>query len=485
MVIVDPSALADAAASLGSLGTSLEEANVVAELPTTGILPPAADEVSAAITSLFNTHGALHQQLSAQVSQFHAQFTTLLGDAEQAYRGTEEAIQNALRATVTQVEQPFIPLLSEALDSVGFNLVGTTTGAVMPTGPSVALLVGGTSYPLLSWPYPWLINNLYYSSLPSSAIGSIYTPEQFWPLTPTLGSLTLDQSINQGTALLNTAIMNQLRVSNHVSVWTTSQSSTVATDEIRNLMAEGSPYSNRLSFILTGNPNNPNGGIFERFNGLYIPGLDVAFNGTTPPNAPYQIAIYTNQYDGVGDFPQYPLNVVSDVNAIMGFLVSGQHDYAPWFPLSYTQLPTSPGYTDNTTYYMSLTQNLPLVTPLREYLPAPYGNALADLLQPDLRVIVDMGYGTGEYANIPTPASLVEIPDPFNIVADLAYGTIQGPEAALVDLGLLPYSYYPMGQYPFSPVLSPDLNYPLPQTPVTGLSLLTGLEGSLTNALFG
>src|SRR5262249_4256162 len=108
-----------------------------------------------------------------------------------------------------------------------------------------------------------------------------------------------------------------------------------------------------------------------------------------------------------------------------------------------------------------------------------------DLLQPDLRVIVDMGYGTGEYANIPTPGSLLEIPNPFHIVPDLAYGAIQGSEAALVDLGLLPSSYYPMGQYPFSPVLSPDLNLPLPQTPMTGLSLFTGLEGALTNALFG
>jgi len=30
------------------------------------------------------------------------------------------------------------------------------------------------------------------------------------------------------------------------------------------------------------------------------------------------------------------------------------------------QLATSPGYTGNTTYYMSPTQNLPLLTPLRE-----------------------------------------------------------------------------------------------------------------------
>jgi hypothetical protein len=105
----------------------------------------------------------------------------------------------------------------------------------------------------------------------------------------------------------------------------------------------------------------------------------------------------------------------------------------------------------------------------------PYGNAVADLLQPDMRVIVDMGYGSGEYANIPTPASLFEIPNPVNIVPDLAYGAVQGPEAAGVDLGLLPHSYYPMGQYPFSPVLDPGLNVPLPQTGLLGLSWPGGL----------
>jgi hypothetical protein len=128
-----------------------------------------------------------------------------------------------------------------------------------------------------------------------------------------------------------------------------------------------------------------------------------------------------------------------------------------------------------------LTQNLPLVTPLRD-LPAPYGNALADLLQPDLRVISDMGYGSGEYPNLPTPARLIEIPNLPNIAADLLHGAVQGPQAALVDLGALPASDMPTG-YPFNPVLDPGLNFPLPQSPVTGVSLLTGFEGQLMRTL--
>ena len=44
-----------------------------------------------------------------------------------------------------------------------------------------------------------------------------------------------------------------------------------------------------------------------------------------------------------------------------------------------------------TNYYMIPTQNLPLLDPLRA-IPV-VGTPLADLLQPDLRVLVNLGYG--------------------------------------------------------------------------------------------
>ncbi|MDH6246809.1 PE-PPE domain-containing protein [Mycobacterium sp. OTB74] len=382
---------------------------------------------------------------------------------------------DALREVVTSLENQ-VGIGQLVSSFLGAN-VQTGTQPVIPNLANQTFVVGGTDYALVSPALDSMISNLY--GLPNPV--SIFTPEQLWPLTPTLGSLTLDQSVASGVSDLNSALLPQLGAGNHVTVWGTSQGSTVITDEIRNLMAQGSPFQGQLSFVLTGDPNNPNGGVFERFNGLHVPLIDATFNGATPPDSPYPTAIYTNQYDGVGDFPQYPLNVVSDINALMGFLVSGQHDYVPWFPLSYVQLPTSPGYTGNTTYYMSLTKNLPLVSPLRTYLPAPYGNALADLLQPDLRVIVDMGYGSGEYANIPTPASLVELPDPSTILRDLATGTVQGVQGALVDLGVLPATDSPTG-YPATPVLDPHLNYPLLQSSSTGASVLTTTEGNLHTA---
>lgn len=477
---VDLTALAAAADNLTNLGTVIDEGNAVAAAPITSVFPAAADEVSAMISQVLNGHGEWWQTLAAQARAFHEQFVQTLGAAGAAYQNAEVTAEQMLRSGIGQLEQPFAPL-------IGQLETGTVGPVSMPPPPSVvnstvALLAGGSTFPVLSGQTVGQIMNSFIMPNFLGALGSaIYTPEQFWPLTPLLGNLTLDQSIAQGTALLNNAIETELGSGNNVVVWGSSQSAAVITDEIRNLMAMGSPDVSKLSFTLTGNPNTPNGGPFERFAGLYIPGLDVLFNGATPPDSPYPTTIFSNQYDPVANFPRYPLNLVSDANALAGFMF-GQHDYAGLTATQVAnaiQLPTSPGYTGATTYYERLAQNLPLVEPLRVF-GGPYGSALADLLQPDLRVLSDLGYGSGEYANIPTPASLFELPNPFTVGPDLVNGTIQGTEAALVDLGFLPQSYYPLGSYPFSPVLDPGLNFPLPQSSVTGLSLLTGFEGALT-----
>jgi hypothetical protein len=481
---VVPEELASAAEDVGNIDTALEEANALAALPTSGILPAGADEVSAAITPLFINQSAIYQDLAAQGRAFRQRFVQLLGAAGIAYTETEQGAQQALRNAISELESPLNPLFAQAEGAAPTS----TPPLIVPPNGSVALVVGGTTFPLPNAQYVSSImtdflDNPTLSPLTGALGQSIYTPEQFWPVTPQLGNLTLGQSVAQGVQLLNNAINTELSAGNKVIVYGTSQSSLLATNEIRNLMAMANPPDpSELSFFLTGNPDNPNGGFFERFTGLYVPLLDVLLNGATPPNSPYPTVIFTNQYDMVTDFPRYVLNPVSDLNAVMGFLLpGGQHDYVDLTPTQIAnaiQLPTSPGYTGATTYDELLTQNLPLVTPLRSYLPAPYGNALADLLQPDLRVLADMGYGSGEYANIPTPASLFELPDPFTIVPDLLHGAVQGPQAALVDLGFLPQSMMPTG-YPFNPMLDPGLNFPLPQSSVTGVSLLTGFEGQL------
>jgi hypothetical protein len=484
---VIPEELASAVEDVGNIGTMLEEAHAVAALPTSGILPAGADEVSAAIAPLFNNQSAIYQELAARAKAFHQQFTQLLGTADSAYTEAEQAAFQALRDAISELESPLVPLFAQAENPAP----GSIPPLIVPHNGSVALIVGGTTFPLPNARYVSSImtnflNNPTLSSLAGALGQSIYTPEQFWPVTPQLGNLTLGQSVAQGVQLLNNAINTELSMGNKVIVYATSQGALVATNEIRDFMTMTNPPSpSTLSYFLTGDPGTPNGGFFERFTGLYIPFLDVLLNGATPPNSPYPTVIFTDQYDMVGNFPQYVLNPVSDLNAVVGFLLfHGPHDYVDLTPTQIANaipLPTSPGYTGATTYYELTTQNLPLVTPLR-YLPQPYGNALADLLQPDLRVLVDMGYGSGEYANIPTPASLFELPDPFTIVPDLVHGAVQGPQAALVDLGALPPSMMPTG-YPFNPVVDPGLNFPLPQSSVTGISQLTGFEGQLMRTL--
>jgi hypothetical protein len=92
-----------------------------------------------------------------------------------------------------------------------------------------------------------------------------------------------------------------------------------------------------------------------------------------------------------------------------------------------------------TTYYMIPTQNLPLLDPLRA-IPV-VGNPLADLLQPDLKVLVNMGYGDPNYgwsqgpANVPTEFGLFpSLNEVAKVPALLASGTHQGVSAFMHDI---------------------------------------------------
>ena len=147
-------------------------------------------------------------------------------------------------------------------------------------------------------------------------------------------------------------------------------------------------------------------------------------------------------------------------------------------------LPTSPGYAGNTHYYMLMTQNLPLLQPIRDI---PYaGPPIADIFEPDLRVLVDLGYadyGTGaNYANIPTPSGLFSVPNPFTVIPDLITGAWQGPYAAAVEIGvesgLVSPSYFPT-TYPWVPSVDPHLNFFLGQPSTTLLSTLSGDLGDI------
>ncbi len=457
-LVTAPEILASTAADLEKIGSTIVDANVDALGPTTGLVAAAKDEVSEIVAKLFAGYGQQYQAVLARATAFHDAFSRALTNAGSAYAQAEAGSASTLGAsTVTALANP-------------------------SAQQTVALIMGGTWNP---FPGPVYLNNVNLSYILPHFPGAIpldqLTPEQFWPVA---GNETFGTSVAQGASLLGKAINTQLGLGNKVVVFGYSQSATVATDEIRNLMAAGSPNTGNLSFILAADPNNPDGGLLERFHGFDIPFLNVHFNGATPSNSPYETSIYTIQYDGIADAPQYPLNLVSDLNAFLGYFVL--HSTYPFLTPDQVahavQLATSPGYTGNTTYYMVMTQNLPLIQFIRDI---PYaGPPIADIFQPDLRVLVDLGYGDigpgGGYANLATPASLLSVPNVPVVLTDLAKGAVQGPWSAVVDIvvesGYTPATAWYPDAYPYLPSTDPHLHYYLGQPSTTGLSrALTGL----------
>jgi hypothetical protein len=70
--------------------------NAAAAAPTTGVVPAAADEVSALTATQFAMHAQMYQAVSAQAAAIHDMFVSTLGTSAGSYAATEAA--NAVAA---------------------------------------------------------------------------------------------------------------------------------------------------------------------------------------------------------------------------------------------------------------------------------------------------------------------------------------------------------------------------------------------------
>lgn len=70
---------------------TLKASNAAAAVPTTGVVPPAADEVSLLLATQFRTHAATYQTASAKAAVIHEQFVTTLATSASSYADTEAA----------------------------------------------------------------------------------------------------------------------------------------------------------------------------------------------------------------------------------------------------------------------------------------------------------------------------------------------------------------------------------------------------------
>lgn len=457
----EPELMAASASGIGEIGSSIRSANAAAAAPTSALLAPAADQVSSAVTQLFGLYGQQYQAIAAQAAEFHGAFARSVAAAGTAYAAAEDAAQAMLG------------------------------GGAAPAA-TIALVMGGSGNPLPDQTFvDGVLNWATRSGYSWNTAQAVFTPENLYPLTGTR-SLPLNVSVSEGVQMLDAAITQQIGAGNNVLVQGYSQSSIIASLEMRNLAAAGNPYTTgQLAFNLLGDPMNPNGGLLARFPGLSFPALGLDFYGATPADTPYRTVIYSLEYDGFADFPRYPIDIFADANAVAGIVFVHPNyphlDPATLPPGDIVALST-PGYNGNTSYYMVLTPNLPLLDPLRA-IPV-IGNPLADLLQPDLTYLVNWGYGDPAFgystspANLPTPFGLFPHVNSGVFAADLATGAQQGVVAATGDLMA---ELGPAGLLPSMSMLAPTslahmslTNLSVP--PISPTSIIEGIQTANTHA---
>jgi hypothetical protein len=338
---------------------------------------------------------------------------------------------------------------------------------------ATALIMGGTGHPL-STPQdsPEFING-YTADATNDYIvltgfcdagactpTAVSTPEQFMPVA---GVMPFDQSVGQGVGNLDQAI-NAQPVGESMVVFGYSQSARIASIEKGNLAAAGSTLP--VSFVMIGNPNRPNGGILERFEGLSIPVAGITFDGATPTNTTFKTVDVSRQYDGWSDFPTNPLNPFATANAIAGI----QYLHSDYQSVGLGDALYQGAYGD-TDYYMIPSQRLPLLMPLADAgVPSP----IVTMLDAPTRVLVEAGYDRTISPGAPTKASILYFPNPvqtgMNFIIAIPTGVDDGVQEAA---NIRPFGTAPIDQRSPYGVGGPPVNTgsfdsngtPLPSTP--------------------
>jgi hypothetical protein len=90
-VTTQPEALTAASVTLQGIGSGVSAQNAAAAAPTTGVVPAAADVVSALTAAQFAAHGQMYQAVSAQAAAIHEMFVQTLSVSAGSYAATEAA----------------------------------------------------------------------------------------------------------------------------------------------------------------------------------------------------------------------------------------------------------------------------------------------------------------------------------------------------------------------------------------------------------
>jgi hypothetical protein len=186
---------------------------------------------------------------------------------------------------------------------------------------------------------------------------------------------------------------------------------------------------------------------------MFTPGLGMGhLTGAEPTDAGVPTIDIANQYDFVADYPQFPIDPVSDLNAVFGLIYAhAAYGDGPlpeevpdvWPPSAPLSGPFADEYTlgsteivkqvdGDTMFYFIPTTDLPLLDPLRS-LGVP--ESVLNIFQPALQVIVEAGYDRSIPFGDPTPAELIPTIDPVTFTLELENGIVQGANNAFELVG--------------------------------------------------
>jgi len=269
-------------------------------------------------------------------------------------------------------------------------------------------IMGGTGTPVPDEAYLNSVESLYLTQFSNFSFQGLTTPEQFCPIvcSPSEPDLGFGESVNQGASDLDHVIVPALQGGNNVAVLGYSQSATVATVEMNDLL-NNTPAGVNLSdlhFTLLGDPNSPIGGILDRFqfpDGVgafslspepqHVPFLDIPLGLADTPTAGIASDVFTGEYDGWGDFPEDPSNLFADLNALIG--IETVH---PFYP------DPTPGVNLDTTNMIDLGTigsahfyDIPAPLPTLAFMfdGGPAGQFFYDSFAPSATLFDDWGYG--------------------------------------------------------------------------------------------
>ena len=143
-VTTQPEALMDAASKLQAIGSSMAAENAAAAAPTTGVLPAAADPVSALQAAQFSAYGTWYQQVSAHATAMHQTLVNTLGTSAGSYGQTEAANQTATGSA--SLSGALGGLTGSGKSSPGLSAI---------TGPAAAGAADPPSDAVLGTPLEW------------------------------------------------------------------------------------------------------------------------------------------------------------------------------------------------------------------------------------------------------------------------------------------------------------------------------------------